>query len=305
MTTYILKRLVQVIPVLIGITVVAFVLVRLTGDPATIMLPPEAPAATVAAFRAEFGLDQPIHIQYLRFVGDALRGDFGKSLRYREPVGDLVLERLPATLELAIGAMAIAVFIGIPVGVLSAVKRNSWIDTVTRFFALFGQAVPSFYLGLMLIMIIAVQFRWLPTGGRGSLEQLILPAVTLGVHLMALTARFSRGAVLDVLRQDYIRTGRAKGLGETILLSRHVMKNAMIPIVTVIGLQVGAMFSGAVVTETVFSWPGIGRLMVQAISTRDFPIVQATVMIVAVIFVVVNLLVDLTYAWLDPRIKYG
>jgi peptide/nickel transport system permease protein len=305
MTTYILKRLVQVIPVMIGITIVAFVLVRLTGDPSTIMLPPEAPAATVAAFKAEFGLDQPIYIQYLRFVGDALRGDFGKSLRYREPVGDLVVERLPATLELAAGAMAIAVFIGIPVGVLSAVKRNSWIDTVTRFLALFGQAVPSFYLGLMLIMIIAVQFRMLPTGGRGSIEQLILPAVTLGVHLMALTARFSRGAVLDVLRQDYIRTGRAKGLNETILLSRHVMKNAMIPIVTVIGLQVGALFSGAVVTETVFSWPGIGRLMVQAISTRDFPIDQATVMIVAVIFVVVNLIVDLTYAWLDPRIKYG
>ena len=305
MTTYIIKRLVQVVPVLIGITIVAFVLVRLTGDPATIMLPPEAPAATVAAFRAEFGLDQPIYIQYLRFVGDALRGDFGRSLRYREPVGELFLERLPATLELAVGAMAIAIFVGIPVGVLSAVKRNSWLDTVTRFIALFGQAVPSFYLGLILIMIVAVQFRMLPTGGRGSMSQLILPAITLGVHLLALTARFSRGAVLDVLRQDYIRTGRAKGLSERILLSRHVMKNAMIPIVTVIGLQVGAMFSGAVVTETVFSWPGIGRLMVQAISTRDFPIVQATVMIVAVIFVVVNLIVDLTYAWLDPRIKYS
>jgi peptide/nickel transport system permease protein len=305
MTTYIIKRLVQVVPVLLGITIVAFVLVRLTGDPATIMLPPETPAETVAQFRQEFGLDQPIHIQYLRFVGDALRGDFGKSIRYKEPVGALFVERLPATLELALGAMAIAIFIGIPVGVLSAVKRNSWIDTITRFIALFGQAVPSFYLGLMLIMIMAVQFRLLPTGGRGSAAQLVLPAITLGVHLMALTARFSRGAVLDVLRQDYVRTGRAKGLDERLLLSRHIMKNAMIPIVTVIGLQVGAMFSGAVVTETVFGWPGIGRLMVQAISTRDFPIVQATVMIVAVIFVVVNLLVDLTYAWLDPRIKYS
>jgi ABC-type dipeptide/oligopeptide/nickel transport system permease component len=305
MTTYIIKRLLQVIPVLLGITLVAFVLVRLTGDPATIMLPPEAPPETVAAFRQEYGLDQPIYIQYLRFIGDALRGDFGRSLRYREPVADLFLERLPATLELAFGAMFIAIFVGIPVGVVSAVKRNTWIDTITRFIALFGQAVPSFYLGLILIMIVAVQFRLLPTGGRGSWAQIVLPALTLGVHLLALTARFSRGAVLDVMRQDYIRTGRAKGLNERVLLSRHVMKNAMIPIVTVIGLQVGAMFSGAVVTETVFSWPGIGRLMVQAISTRDFPIVQATVMIVAMIFVIVNLLVDLTYAWLDPRIKYS
>ncbi len=305
MTTYILKRLVQVIPVLLGITIVAFVLVRLTGDPASIMLPPETPRAAVEEFRREFGLDQPLWMQYLRFVGNALQGDFGKSLRYKEPVGQLFLERLPATAELAFGSMAIAILIGIPVGVLSAVKRNSPIDTVTRFVALFGQAVPSFYLGLMLIMIVAVQWRMLPTGGRGGLDQLVLPAVTLGVHLLALTARFSRGAVLDVLRQDYVRTGRAKGLGEQLLLSRHIMKNAMIPIVTVIGLQVGATFSGAVVTETVFGWPGVGRLMVQAISTRDFPIVQATVMIVAFIFVMVNLVVDLAYAWLDPRIKYS
>ena len=305
MTTYILKRLIQVIPVLLGITIVAFVLVRLTGDPATIMLPPETPKETVDAFRKEYGLDQPVYIQYLQFIGGALTGDFGKSLRYKEPVSSLSFERLPATLELAAGSMAIAIFIGIPIGVLSAIKKNSWLDTITRFLALFGQAVPSFYLGLMLIMIVAVQWRMLPTGGRGTMAQLALPAITLGVHLLALTARFSRGAVLDVMRQDYVRTGRAKGLNERLLLMRHIMKNAMIPIVTVIGLQVGAMFSGAVVTETVFSWPGIGRLMVQAISTRDFPIVQATVMIVALIFVVVNLLVDLTYAWLDPRIKYG
>jgi len=305
MSLYILKRLVQLIPVLLGITIVAFVLVRLTGDPATIMLPPEASKETVEAFRREYGLDQPIYIQYANFVWGAVRGDLGISIRYREPVSGLFLERLPATLELAAGSMAIAILLGIPIGVISAVKRNSWIDTVTRLIGLFGQAVPSFYLGLMLIMIVAVQWRMLPTGGRGTLAQIILPAVTIGVHLLALTARFSRGAVLDVLRQDYVRTARAKGLNERLVLSRHVMKNAMIPIVTVLGLQVGAIFSGAVVTETVFSWPGIGRLMVQAISTRDFPIVQATVMIVALIFVVVNLLVDLTYAWLDPRIKYG
>ena len=305
MTAYIAKRLVQVIPVMVGITIVAFVLVRLTGDPAAIILPPEAPREVVEAFRAEFRLDQPLYLQYLLFVGDALRGDFGRSIRYKEPVGGLFLERLPATLELASAAMAVALVFGIPVGIVSAVKRNSWLDTGARFFALFGQAVPNFYMGLMLIMLVAVQWRLLPTGGRGSPEQLVLPAITLSAALMALAVRFTRGAVLDVMRQDYVRTGRAKGLSEWLVLKRHVLKNAMIPLVTVVGLQVGSAFGGAVVTETVFSWPGIGRLMVQAISTRDFPIVQATVMIVAGIFVTVNLLVDLTYAWLDPRIKYS
>jgi peptide/nickel transport system permease protein len=304
-TAYIAKRLVQVIPVMVGITIVAFVLVRLTGDPAAIILPPEAPREVVEAFRAEFRLDQPLYVQYLLFVGDALRGDFGRSIRYKEPVGGLFLERLPATLELASAAMVVALVIGIPVGIVSAVKRNSWLDTGARFFALFGQAVPNFYMGLMLIMLVAVQWRLLPTGGRGTPEQLILPAITLSAALMALAVRFTRGAVLDVMRQDYVRTGRAKGLSEWLVLKRHVLKNALIPLVTVIGLQVGSAFGGAVVTETVFSWPGIGRLMVQAISTRDFPIVQATVMIVAAIFVTVNLLVDLTYAWLDPRIKYS
>jgi ABC-type dipeptide/oligopeptide/nickel transport system permease component len=305
MTAYIARRLVQVIPVLLGITLVAFVLVRLTGDPAAIMLPPETPKEAVAAFRAEFGLDLPLPIQYARFVGNALRGDFGRSIRYREPVADLFKERVAATLELAIGAMAIGLILGIPLGIISAVKRNTWIDAFVRVTALFGQAIPGFYLGLMLIIVVAVQWRLLPTGGRGSPEQLILPSITLATYLVALTSRFTRGAVLDVLRQDYVRTGRAKGLTEWSVLAGHVMKNALIPVITVIGLQVGQVFSGAVVIETVFAWPGIGRLMVQAIYTRDFPIVQATVMIVALVFVIVNLLVDLTYAWLDPRIKYG
>lgn len=305
MTTYILQRIVQVIPVLIGITVVAFILIRLTGDPAAIALPPEASQAAVEEFRREFGLDQPLPVQYIRFVVNALRGDFGRSIRYKEPVGSLFVERVPATLELAIASTVIALVIGIPAGILSALKRNTWIDTLVRAFALFGQAVPGFYLGLMLIIIVSVQWRLLPTGGRGDPQQLILPAVTLATALIALTARFTRGAVLDVMRQDFVRTGRAKGLTEQAVLRRHILKNAMIPVVTVVGLQAGVVLSGAVVTETVFSWPGVGRLMVQAISTRDFPIVQAVVMVIAVIFVVVNLLVDLTYAWLDPRIKYS
>ena len=305
MTAYIVRRLAQAIPVLLGITIVAFVLVRLTGDPASVMLPPDTPRETVAAFQREFGLDQPLWIQYAQFVGNALHGDFGKSIRYKEPVAALFLERLPATLELGGAALLVALAVGIPAGVISATRRNTWLDTLVRILALIGQAVPSFYLGLMLIVVVAAQWRLLPTGGRGSPEQLVLPAFTLAAAIVALLARFTRGAVLDVLRQDFVRTGRAKGLSELLVLRRHVLKNALIPVVTVVGLQVGQLFSGAVVAETVFAWPGIGRLMVQAISTRDFPIVQATVMIVALIFVVVNLLVDLAYAWLDPRIKYG
>lgn len=304
MGRYVARRLLQVIPVLLGITLIAFVLVRLTGDPAAILLPPDTPKEAVAEFQREFGLDQPVPIQYVRFLAKAVQGDFGKSIRYREPVLKLFMERLPATMELAIASMTLAIVIGVPVGVLSAVRRDTWIDHSARVFALFGQAIPSFYLGLMLIIIVAVQLRLLPTGGRGTWQQLILPSITLATFLIALLARFTRGAVLDVLRQDYVRTGRAKGLSEPLLLWRHVMKNAMIPIITVIGLQVAAVFSGAVVTETVFAWPGVGRFMVQAISTRDFPIVQATVMIIALIFVIVNLLVDLAYAWLDPRIRY-
>jgi peptide/nickel transport system permease protein len=305
MTAYLVKRVLQLVPVLIGITLVTFLIVRLTGDPATVMLPPDTPTATLEAFRHEYGLDQPGYVQYLRFVGSAIQGDFGLSIRYRQPVSELFLERLPATLQLGGAAMLFALVLGIPLGVISAVYRDRWVDHLMRVVALIGQAVPSFYLGLMLIMLIGVQWRLLPTSGYGSPEQLILPAFTLGVFLLALTTRFTRSAVLDVLRQDFVRTGRAKGLPERLLLQRHVLKNALIPVVTVIGLQVGGAFSGAVVTETVFAWPGIGRLMVQAISTRDFPIVQATVMATALIFVLVNLLVDVAYAWLDPRIKYA
>ncbi len=305
MTVYILRRLVQIVPVVLGITLVTFFLVRLTGDPAAIMLPPEAPPEVRAAFRQEFGLDDPLPVQYARFVANALRGDFGRSIRYREPVLDLFAERLPASFQLSAAALALAIVVGVPLGVVSAVRRNGGLDNTVRVASLLGQAVPSFYLGLLMIMVFAVNLRWLPTGGYGTPQQLIMPAVALAVFLVALLARFTRGAVLDVLRQDYVRTARAKGLAELTVLSRHVLKNALIPVVTVIGLQVGALFSGAVVIETVFAWPGVGRLIVQAIQTRDFPIVQATVLIVSVAFVLVNLAVDLAYAWIDPRIRYS
>jgi len=304
MTTYILRRLLQIIPTLLGITLVTFVLVRLTGDPATMMLPPETPPEAVAQFRHELGLDQPLHVQYLKFLLNAARGDFGMSIRYREPVSKLFLERLPATLELGGTALVLSILIGVPTGILSSVRKNSWLDNFARLGALFGQAIPTFYLGLMLIIVVSVQLRWLPTGGRGTLRQLILPALTLAAYLTAIIARFTRGAMLDALSQDYVRTARSKGLNESGVLWRHVLKNAMIPVITVIGLQVGNVLAGSVITETVFAWPGVGRLMVSSITTRDFPIVQATVMIIALIFVTVNLLVDLMYAWLDPRIKY-
>jgi peptide/nickel transport system permease protein len=305
MGVYVIRRLLQIIPVLFGITLVAFFLLRLTGDPVSELLPLGTPPEVIQEFRRELGLDQPVYVQYWIFLTRIAQGDFGKSLRYQEPVVDLYVERLPATLELALASMVLAILVGIPVGVLSAVKRNSWLDTLVRFLVLLGQAIPGFYLGLMLIIVVAVQWRLLPTSGRGTWQQLILPTLTLATFQIAIIARFTRGAVLDVLHQDYVRTGRAKGLGEVQLIWRHVLKNAMIPVFTVIGLLVGTVFSGAVITETVFAWPGVGRLMVQAITTRDFPIVQATVMFIAIIFVFVNLLVDLAYGWLDPRIKHA
>lgn len=301
---YVMRRLVQLIPTLFGITLVTFVLVRLTGDPAAILLPPDTPQETIDEFRREYGLDQPIHVQYARFLAKAVQGDFGQSLRYKVPVMDLFVERLPASIQLAGVSMAIAVIAGLPVGMLGAVKHNTWVDNILRLFIFLAQAVPSFYLGLMLILIVAVPVQQIPTSGYGTWQHLILPSLALASYLVAIIARFTRGAVLDVMHQDYVRTARAKGLTERLVLWRHILKNAMIPIITIIGLRVGALLSGAVIIETVFAWPGIGRLMVQAISTRDFPVIQAAVLSVAFLFVLVNLMVDLTYAWLDPRIRY-
>ncbi len=304
-TGYIFRRLIQVIPTLIGITLITFVLVRLTGDPAAILLPPDTPQETIDAFRVEYGLDKPIHIQYLVFVGKALQGDFGTSIRYRVPVIKLFAERIPASMELAGVSMVLSILIGIPVGMVSATRHNTWVDNFLRFWMFLFQAIPGFYLGLMLILLVAIPIKQIPTGGRETWRHLILPSFALASYLVAVFARFTRGAVLDVLNQDYVRTARAKGLREGRVQWVHVLKNAMIPILTIIGLRFGALLSGAVVTETVFAWPGIGRLMVQAIATRDFPVIQVTVLSVALVFVFLNLAVDLAYSWLDPRIRYG
>jgi len=305
MTRYIINRFLQTIPTLIGVSIITFAMLRLTGDPARTVLGDMASREAVEEYREEHGLNDPLIQQYLRFMGDILRGDFGVSLRYNEPVFDLFLERLPPTLELGLAAMTLAIVIGVPVGLLSAIRWNTRWDVIIRALVLFGQAIPGFYLGLLLIIIFSVNLRLLPTGGRGGLKHLIMPSVALSTFLVALIVRFTRSAVLDVLRQDYIRTARAKGLNEKVVIYRHALKNALIPLITVIGLQIAILFSGAVVTETIFSWPGVGRFAVQAIYARDFPIVQVVILFMAFVIVFINLIVDIAYAYLDPRIRFG
>lgn len=304
MLRYVARRIVLTAPVLLGILLISFMLTHLSGDPTDLILTPDTPESVRQEFRVKHGLDQPIWVQFYRFTVLAIQGDLGQSLRFNEPATKLVMDRFGATAELALAAMAMAVFIGIPAGVVAAYRRNAPSDLLVRAVTLLGQAIPSFYLGIVSIIVFAVWLRWLPTGGRGTWLSLLLPATTLALNLVALIARTTRSCMLDVLNQDYIRTARAKGVSETGVVWIHALRNAFIPVLTVIGLQVGLLMGGVVVTETVFSWPGVGRLAVQAIYARDFPVVQAVVLFFALIFVVVNLAVDLLYAVLDPRIGY-
>ncbi|MEQ8297777.1 MAG: ABC transporter permease [Nitratireductor sp.] len=304
MLQYVVRRLILTLPVLLGILLISFMLTHISGDPTDLILAPDTPDEARELFRQKHGLDQPVWVQFYQFCVHALQGDFGDSLRFNQPAVTLVLERLGATTELAATAMLLAILIGIPAGVVAAYRRNTPTDATVRAVTLMGQAVPSFYLGILTIIIFAVWLRWLPSGGRGTWAHLILPASTLALNLVALIARTTRSCMLDVLNQDYIRTARAKGLGENWIVWGHALRNAFIPVLTVIGLQVGLLMGGVVVTETVFSWPGVGRLAIQAIYARDYPVVQAVVLFFAVIFVGVNLIVDLLYAVLDPRIGY-
>jgi peptide/nickel transport system permease protein len=304
MGSYIARRLLLTLPVLIGILFITFFLTHLSGDPTDLLLPQNVTEEARAAFRAANGLDQPLWIQFFDFSRKAVFGDFGQSLRFQQPAMSLVLERLPATAQLAAATMLLAIVIGIPAGVVAAVYRNTNVDVSIRGIMLLGQAVPSFYLGVVGIIVFAVGLRWFPTGGSGTLAHLVLPATTLAFNLVALLARVTRSSMLDVLNQDYVRTARAKGVHEAWVIWLHALRNAFIPVLTVIGLQVGLLMGGVVVTETIFSWPGVGRLAIQAIYARDFPVVQAVVFLFAVIFVFVNLIVDLLYAALDPRIGY-
>ena len=304
MPRYLIRRLGRAIFALWGISTIVFVVLRLSGDPAVLLLPQEASVEDIMRLRHDLGLDDPLLWQYLRFLGNALVGDFGESLRHREPAMALVRSHLWATLELSFAAFFIAAVVAVPLGIVAAVNPHSLYDHAVMTLTLIGQSAPTFWIGIMLILAFGLGLRWFPIGGRGSLSHLVMPAITLGAFAMASIARLTRSAMLDVLCLDYINTARAKGLSNSRVIWKHALKNAAIPVVTIMGLQFGALLGGAVVTETVFSWPGIGRLAIQGIYNRDYPVVQASVFIAAAFFVVINFVVDLLYTVLDPRIRY-
>jgi ABC-type dipeptide/oligopeptide/nickel transport system permease component len=285
------------------VSTVVFVVMRLSGDPTPLLLPPDAPQSEIFRLHAELGLDRPLPVQYAVFLGNLVRGDFGQSIRFKGPALAVVTERLPATLELGLTSFGLAILIAIPIGLLSAVYRNTPLDHAAMGLALVGQSAPTFFIGILFILVISVNAGLLPTSGRGDWRHLVLPAVTLGLFGMASVARITRSSMLEVLRADYIRTARAKGLAETFVIAKHTLKNAAIPIVTITGLHFGSLLAGAVVTETVFAWPGIGRLAIQSIYNRDYPVVQCVVLLSAALFVVVNLFIDALYGFLDPRIR--
>lgn len=305
MRAYIAARLATAVLVILGVSVVSFFLTFLTGDPAEIMLPPGATAAQMAKFRAEWGFDDPLPVQYWRFLKRAAQGDFGTSLRHGQSSLPLIAARLPATLQLTVTAMLLAIALAVPLGVLAAAKRGSPIDLAAMGVALFGQSVPNFWLAIMMILLFAVSWGLLPTSGRGGPAHVVMPAIAIAINLMALLTRLVRSTMIEMLAEDYVRTARAKGLREVVVLTRHALPNVLIPLVTVIGLQFGYILGGAVVIETIFTWPGVGLFTIQAILNRDYPVVQASVFILATAVVLINLIVDLLCVWIDPRIRVG
>jgi peptide/nickel transport system permease protein len=333
MARYTIRRILSFFPVLLGVTIIVFMFIHLIpGDPAAAMLRENAPPEVAASIRADLGLDKPLYEQYYIYMDRTLHLNLGESLVTHIPVASELANRFPATAELAVSAMLIAIFFGIPLGILSAMRRNSWLDTLCMFFALVGVSMPIFWLGQMLSMLFGVTLHWLPfqsrigiytsiahvtgfylidsilSGNLGNfidvVRHLILPATVLATVPTSILARMTRAAMLEALNQDYIRTAQAKGLRERVVILRHALKNAMLPIVTVIGLQTGFLLSGAILTESIFSWPGIGRWVYDEIGLRDYPVIQGAILFIAVIFVIVNLFVDLSYAYLDPRIQY-
>ncbi|MBI4278963.1 MAG: ABC transporter permease [Armatimonadetes bacterium] len=305
MSRYVGVRLIQSVAVLVLATIVAFALLHLAGDPVQLMLGDMATPEDVTRLRRELGLDRPLAVQYWRWLRGAVGGDVGQSIRYQQPAARLVAERLPASLLLAATAMGIAVAAGVPLGILGALFRNSWIDHLVRTIAVLGQSIPFFWLALMFIVLFSVQLEWLPTSGYGTWRHLVMPAVTLSTLSMARIARLLRSSLLDVLNEDYVRTAHGKGLDPSRVVLRHALKNAALPVITVIALQLGAVFGGAVITETIFAWPGIGRLSIDAAVSRDYPLFQGIVVLTAITFVLLNLTTDLLYAVLDPRIRYS
>lgn len=306
MLAYVAKRLVQAVATILLAAAAVFFAVRLTpGDPAELLLPRGASAEQLAALRASWGLDDPWPAQFVAYFSNLLRGNLGESISYREPVLDVIRGRLPATLQLASAAMALALIVAIPLGILSALRPGSLLDAAVTGLTLATQSVPSFWLGVQLILIFSLSLRLLPPSGSEGPKYLILPMVTLAADVTALLTRVVRTEMVSVMRQDYVRTARAKGLSAWVVNIRHAFRNAANPLVTVVGLRWGALLGGAAITETVFAWPGIGRLAIQSVSARDYPLIQGVVLVAAVIFVILNLIVDLLYAWLDPRVRLG
>ena len=334
MLGYLLRRVIATIPVVVLISLLVFLLIHAApGDPADLLLSEEASPQDIADARRRWGLDQPIYIQYLRFLANILSGDLGTSFRYADPVITLIGERLPATIELAIASLLIAIIFGIPLGVWAGAKPNSWADNLGSMFGFFGISMPNFWLGIMLILVISGYFNWLPSSGRSTygvaqgsetgfyiiqslaagnmkaawdgIKYVIMPAIALGTGMMGLIMRVTRSSVLEIMNEDYVRTARAKGLGERTVLWRHVLRNALVPIITVVGLELGTLLSGSIIVETVFAWPGSGSLLIAAIQSRDYPLITGTVLTYTIAFVAINFTLDILYALIDPRIRFG
>ena len=298
-------RFVRALVALWLVSTVVFVVMRLSGDPVPLLLPPDAPTSEIFRVRHDLGLDRPLIVQYAVFLGNVAHGDFGRSIHFHQPAMAVAFGYLPATFELGVAAFLIAVIFALPIGILSAVRRDSGLDRAAMGVALFGQSAPTFFLGVLFILVFSLRLNLFPTSGRGGWAHLVLPAATLGAFAMASIARITRSAMLEVLRTDFVRTARAKGAREAAVVLKHTLKNAALPIITITGLQLGTLLGGAVVTETVFAWPGMGRLAIQSIYNRDYPVVQSAVFIAAVLFIAINLTLDVMYGVLDPRVREG
>lgn len=304
MLTYLYKRTLQMLLVIFLALTVVFFLIRLSGDPTMLYLPTDATREQISEFRKLLGFDRPLYIQYGEFINNAIRGDFGTSLTTKENALSMVIDRIPATFQLAFSSLILSLAIAIPIGILSAHKRKSAIDQVGVGLTVLGQALPNFWLGIILIYLFSVTLKWLPSGGGGSLTHLILPTITLAGYSVAVYARFTRSTMLDILRKDYIRTARASGVSNARILTKYGLKNALIPIITLVALDLGTLLGGAVITEFVFSWPGIGRLLLDSLLSRDFPVVMAGVFLIAVIYSVLNFIVDILYVYVNPQIRF-
>ena len=303
MKRYLIKRLLQIIPVLFIITFIVFCMVYVAGDPTAMMLPLDAPDEQVAALRESLGLDRPLIEQYISFLGRLLRGDFGESFRYREPALGIVLERIPATLELTAASMLLATLIAIPMGIWSATRQNTFIDLFITGTSVLGKAMPGFWLGIMLMLFLAVNNQILPVSGRETLANLVLPGLTLGVGLAAEMTRLIRSNMLEILGQDYIKTAKSKGLSDRVVIYKHALKNSLIPVITIMAVQTSHLVGGALTIEAVFAWPGLGQLIVQAANGRDMAILQAAIFIVAIMVIIINFVADFLYCLVDPRVK--